>query len=67
MVRWYFCLKGRSRIGSVVSWLKSGRGVIGGKVYFFCELVSRDCDDQRKTHRLSLSFVYHVDKNEGQR
>lgn len=41
MVKWYFGLKGRSCMGSVVSWLKFGRGVIGGKVYFFRELVSR--------------------------
>ena len=39
MVKWYFGLKGRSWMGSVVSWLKLGRGVIGGKMYFFCELV----------------------------
>lgn len=37
MVKWYFGLKGRRDMGSVVSWLKSGRGAIGGKVYFFCE------------------------------
>lgn len=39
MVKWYFGLKGRRDMGSVVSWLKLGRGVIGGKMYFFCELV----------------------------
>lgn len=30
MLRWYFGLKGRYLIGSVVSQLKDGRGMTGG-------------------------------------